>query len=94
MRRPPHASLRTCDGFAPGLAFGHVLGRFRFVFSAGCCYGKKTHHIWGVTFHSQLAHDWSGTPLGVALEPTQLIEAAAEFFNFVSADVAAETQEV
>ena len=25
----------------------------------------------------------SGTPLGVRLEPTQLIEAAAEFFNFV-----------
>ena len=25
----------------------------------------------------------SGTPLGVRIEPAQLIEAAAEFFNFV-----------
>jgi phosphatidylglycerol:prolipoprotein diacylglycerol transferase len=82
MRRRHMPPLRTCDGFAPGLAFGHVLGRFG-CFSAGCCYGKETHHLWGVTFNSQLAHDWSGTPLGVALEPTQLIEAAAEFFNFV-----------
>jgi phosphatidylglycerol:prolipoprotein diacylglycerol transferase len=75
-------TLRTVDGFAPGLAFGHVLGRFG-CFSAGCCYGKPTNHFWGVTFTNQLAHDVSGTPLGVRIEPTQLIEAAAEFFNFL-----------
>ncbi len=78
-RMPP---LRTVDAFAPGLAFGHVLGRFG-CFSAGCCYGKPTNHFWGVTFHNPLANLVSQTPLGVRLEPTQLIEAAAEFFNFL-----------
>lgn len=74
--------LRTTDAFAPGLAIGHVLGRFG-CFAAGCCYGKETSHFWGVTFTNQLANLVSQTPLGVKLEPTQLIEAAAEFFNFV-----------
>lgn len=78
-RMPP---LRTVDAFAPGLAFGHVLGRFG-CFSAGCCYGKETNHWWGVTFTNPLANLVSQTPLNVRLEPTQLIEAAAEFFNFV-----------
>jgi phosphatidylglycerol:prolipoprotein diacylglycerol transferase len=78
-RMPP---LRTTDAFAPGLAFGHVLGRFG-CFSAGCCYGKPTDHFWGVTFTNPLANLISDTPLGVKLEPTQLIEAGAEFFNFV-----------
>jgi phosphatidylglycerol:prolipoprotein diacylglycerol transferase len=82
MRRHRMPALRTCDGFAPGLAFGHVLGRFG-CFSAGCCYGKETHRFWGVTFTNPLAHYWSETPLGKPLQPTQLIEAAAEFFNFL-----------
>jgi phosphatidylglycerol---prolipoprotein diacylglyceryl transferase len=78
-RMPP---LRTTDAFSPGLAVGHVLGRFG-CFSAGCCYGKPTNHLWGVTFTNPLANAVSGTPLNVKIEPTQLIEAAAEFFNFV-----------
>ena len=78
-RMPP---LRTTDAFSPGLAFGHVLGRFG-CFSAGCCFGKPTNHFWGVTFTNPLANMVSGTPLGVRLEPTQLIEATAEFVNFV-----------
>ena len=82
MRRHHMPLLRTTDAFAPGLAIGHVLGRFG-CFSAGCCYGKPTTHFWGVTFTNQLANSVSQTPLGVKLEPTQLIEAAAEFFNFV-----------
>jgi phosphatidylglycerol---prolipoprotein diacylglyceryl transferase len=82
MRRRRMPILRTIDGFAPGLAFGHVLGRFG-CFAAGCCYGKPTSHFWGVTFTNPLAQEWTGTPLNERLEPTQLIEAAAEFFNFV-----------
>jgi prolipoprotein diacylglyceryltransferase len=35
-----------------------------------------------VTFKSQVAHDLVGTPLGVALEPTQLFESAVELANF------------
>jgi phosphatidylglycerol:prolipoprotein diacylglycerol transferase len=82
MHRHHMPPLRTMDAFAPGLAFGHVLGRFG-CFAAGCCYGKPTDHFWGVTFHNPLANLVSGTPLGVRIEPAQLIEAAAEFFNFV-----------
>jgi phosphatidylglycerol:prolipoprotein diacylglycerol transferase len=82
IRRHRMPALRTIDGFAPGLAFGHVLGRLG-CFSAGCCYGKPTSHFWGVTFTNPLAHSVSGTPLGIPIEPTQLIEAAAEFFNFL-----------
>ena len=82
IRRHHMPVLRTTDAFAPGLAFGHVLGRFG-CFSAGCCYGKPTNHFWGVIFTNPLENAVSGTPLGVRIEPTQLIEAAAEFFNFV-----------
>jgi phosphatidylglycerol:prolipoprotein diacylglycerol transferase len=82
MRRHHMPASRTTDALAPGLAFGHVLGRFG-CFSAGCCYGKPTDHFWGVTFTNPLANQVSETPLNVRLEPTQLIEAAAEFFNFV-----------
>ncbi len=82
VRRHRMPALGTCDAFAPGLAFGHVLGRFG-CFAAGCCYGKPTHHFWGVVFTNPLANFVSGTPLGVRIEPTQLIEAAAEFFNFL-----------
>ena len=82
VRRHHMPPLRTCDAFAPGLAFGHVLGRFG-CFAAGCCYGKPTDHWWGVTFTNPVANAWTGTPLNERLEPTQLIEAAAEFFNFL-----------
>ncbi len=82
MRRHRMPALRTSDAFAPGLAFGHVLGRFG-CFAAGCCYGKPTNHFWGVIFKDPIANAISGTPLGVRIEPTQLIEAAAEFFNFL-----------
>ena len=82
MRKRHMPPLRTMDAFAPGLAIGHVFGRFG-CFSAGCCYGKPTDHFWGVTFTNPLAKLVSDTPLNVRLEPTQLIEAAAEFINFV-----------
>ncbi|HKN37277.1 MAG TPA: prolipoprotein diacylglyceryl transferase [Terriglobales bacterium] len=74
-------ALATCDAFAPGLALGHAIGRVG-CFSAGCCWGKPTNHFWGVTFTSPLAQQWVGTPLGQALEPTQLFEAAVELANF------------
>lgn len=73
--------LATCDGFAPGLALGHAIGRIG-CFAAGCCYGKPTTHFWGVTFTNPLASALVGTPLGVPLEPTQLFESAVELANF------------
>jgi phosphatidylglycerol:prolipoprotein diacylglycerol transferase len=67
----------TCDVFAPGIALGHVVGRFG-CFFAGCCFGKPTTKPWGITFTDPFAAANVGTPLGVPLHPTQLYEAAAE----------------
>jgi phosphatidylglycerol---prolipoprotein diacylglyceryl transferase len=68
----------TCDVFAPGIALGHVIGRFGCLF-AGCCYGRPTMKPWGITFTDTFAAANVGTPLGVPLHPTQLYEAGAEF---------------
>jgi len=73
--------LGTCDAFAPGLALGHAIGRLG-CFAAGCCYGKPTHHWWGVTFTNPLAFQITGTPLNTSLEPTQLFECIVELANF------------
>jgi phosphatidylglycerol---prolipoprotein diacylglyceryl transferase len=74
-------ALGTCDAFAPGLALGHAIGRIG-CFAAGCCYGKPTHHWWGITFTNPLAAEITGTPLNRPLEPTQLFESAVELANF------------
>ena len=68
----------TCDVFAPGIALGHVVGRFGCLF-AGCCFGKPTTLPWGITFTDPFAAQNVGTPLGVPLHPTQIYEAGAEF---------------
>lgn len=83
LRKHKMPALATCDAFAPGLAMGHAIGRVG-CFAAGCCYGKPTTHFWGVTFTNPLAKDYVGTPLGVALEPTQLFESAAELIIFAT----------
>lgn len=67
----------TCDVFAPGIALGHVVGRFG-CFFAGCCWGKPTDVAWAITFTNQYAASNVGTPLNVPLHPTQLYEAGAE----------------
>jgi phosphatidylglycerol:prolipoprotein diacylglycerol transferase len=72
----------TCDVFAPGIALGHVVGRFG-CFFAGCCYGKPTMRPWGITFTDPFAASNVGTPLGVPLHPTQLYEAGAELLILV-----------
>lgn len=82
IRKHNMPALATCDAFAPGLALGHAIGRVG-CFAAGCCYGKETHHFWGVTFTNPLAAAISGTPLKVPLQPTQLFEAAVELANFL-----------
>jgi len=67
----------TCDMFAPGIALGHVIGRFG-CFFAGCCWGKPTTKAWAITFTDPFAAANVGTPLNVPLHPTQLYEAGAE----------------
>jgi phosphatidylglycerol:prolipoprotein diacylglycerol transferase len=67
----------TCDVFAPGIALGHVVGRFG-CFFAGCCYGRPATVPWAITFTDPYAAMNVGTPLNVPLHPTQLYEAGAE----------------
>jgi len=68
----------TTDVFAPGIALGHVIGRFGCLF-AGCCFGKPTTMPWGITFRDPFAAANVGTTIGTPLHPTQLYEAGAEF---------------
>jgi len=74
--------LGVLDVCAAGVALGHGIGRIG-CFAAGCCYGKPTSMPWGVTFTSPIAARVSGTPLHIALHPTELYGSAAEFLNFL-----------
>lgn len=66
----------TCDLFAPGIALAQGVGRMGCLL-AGCCFGRPTEAPWGITFSSTLAAANSGTPLGVALHPSQMYESIA-----------------
>src|SRR5918912_3080102 len=77
IRRSSLPLWTTCDVFAPGIALGHVVGRFG-CFFAGCCYGRPTSVPWAITFTNPLAAENVGTPLNIPLHPTQLYEASAE----------------
>ncbi len=72
----------TCDVFAPGIALGHVIGRFG-CFFAGCCFGRETTVPWAITFTDPFAAANVGTPLNIPLHPTQLYEAGAELLILV-----------
>lgn len=69
------------DVLAPSVALGHAIGRLG-CFSAGCCYGKPTTALWGVTFTDPYAKEIVGVPLGIPLHPTQLYESFVEFAIF------------
>ena len=74
--------LPVLDTFAAAVPLGHAIGRLG-CFAAGCCFGKPTALPWGIRFTNPAAEQLAGTPLGIPLHPTQLYEAAAEFFNFL-----------
>jgi phosphatidylglycerol:prolipoprotein diacylglycerol transferase len=80
MRRYKLPWWKTADACAPGIALGNVLGR-QGCFSAGCCWGKPTTMPWGVKF-TELGHEITGVPAGVALHPTQLYESFAMLIVF------------
>jgi phosphatidylglycerol:prolipoprotein diacylglycerol transferase len=69
------------DTLAPSVALAHFFGRLG-CFAAGCCYGAHCDKPWAVVFSHPLAAEISGTPLGQALHPTQLYEAAFNLANF------------
>jgi phosphatidylglycerol:prolipoprotein diacylglycerol transferase len=67
----------TGDLIAPGIALGHIVGRFGCLL-AGCCYGRPTGVAWAITFSDPVAAANVGTPLQIPLHPTQLYDAGAE----------------
>ncbi len=72
----------TADLIAPGIALGHIVGRFGCLM-AGCCFGRPTDVPWAITFTDQVAFNTSGTPLDTPLHPTQLYDAGAELIILI-----------
>jgi phosphatidylglycerol:prolipoprotein diacylglycerol transferase len=72
----------TGDLMAPGIALGHVVGRFGCLL-AGCCYGRPTDAWWAITFTNPVANQNVGTPLNIGLHPTQLYDAGAELLILI-----------
>jgi len=75
-RKIPFVGLT--DAFMAPLFLGQAFGRLG-CFSAGCCYGKPTDSILGVTF----THPESLAPTFISLHPTQLYSAMANFLMFI-----------
>jgi phosphatidylglycerol:prolipoprotein diacylglycerol transferase len=82
VRRYQLSMWTTADLMAPGIALGHVVGRFGCLL-AGCCYGRPTDVPWGIVFTDPAAAANVGTPLGIPLHPTQLYDAGAELLILV-----------
>ena len=76
----------TGDLAAPGIALGYAVGRLG-CFFAGCCWGAPVAGTptpwWAVTFTDPVASDVVGTPLNVALYPTQIFESISGLAIFV-----------
>ncbi|MBN2059744.1 MAG: prolipoprotein diacylglyceryl transferase [Deltaproteobacteria bacterium] len=69
---------RIGDLWSPAAALGQAIGRVG-CFMAGCCFGRPTHLIWGVTFRNPE----SLAPLNIPLHPTQLYSALSGFIIFI-----------
>jgi len=72
----------TADALAPGVAIGQAIGRLG-CFAAGCCFGKPTSVAWAVTFRDAYANRYVGTPLDVAIHPTQIYESLLTLLIFL-----------
>jgi phosphatidylglycerol---prolipoprotein diacylglyceryl transferase len=66
----------TADALAAPLAVGLAFEQIGALL-AGADYGTETGVRWAVTYTSVLAARWSGTPLGVPLQPVQVYAALA-----------------
>jgi len=74
---------KVADLIAPGIAIGQAIGRLG-CFSAGCCFGKPSTLPWAYTFTDMACFELSGTPLDIALHPTQLYESFSAFGLFLA----------
>jgi len=75
--------LKTVDILAPSMALGVTIGRIGGCFMAGCCYGRQTCSAFGVVFTNEYSHNMFGTPLHVAVHPTQVYNSLANLVNFI-----------
>ena len=64
---------KIADVIAPSIALGSVFGRIGCLLN-GCCYGRPCDLPWAITFTNPLAHELSGTPLDVPLQPTEIYD--------------------
>ena len=69
------------DSGMAAIPLGMAIGRLGCLFS-GCCYGAPTDWFWGMTFTHPLAERINGTPLGIPLHPTQILQALSGFLMF------------
>ncbi len=88
VRKHHMPALGTCDAFAPGLALGHAIGRIG-CFAAGCCYGKETHHFWGVVFRNPLANSDYRDSAERAAGADAVVRVGGRAGEFLLSDVAA-----
>lgn len=72
--------LTVADTFSPGVALGHVFGRFG-CFFAGCCYGRETPPDFPLSVLFPQTK-YSIAPYDHRVYPTQLFEAAGELAIF------------
>ncbi len=70
IRRRGLSYRTTLNALAPGIAFGHAIGRLG-CFAHGCCHGGICQLPWGISYQDPRA---LARPLGVPLHPTQLYE--------------------
>lgn len=70
------------DGAGIAVTLAMSIGRLGCLLS-GCCYGAPTDAAWGIVFRDPQAATWNGTPLGIALHPTQPLLAAVAFATFL-----------
>lgn len=87
VRKRRYPVWKVGDALAPAAALGHAIGRLG-CFSQGCCYGKFTDSIFGMTFpasSSVAAATWVNpiTQRTPAVYPTQLIESAGLLLTFL-----------
>jgi phosphatidylglycerol:prolipoprotein diacylglycerol transferase len=81
-RRHHLPGWQTADVLAPGVILGQAIGRLG-CFAAGCCWGKATQVPWAVTFTDVYAARAVGTPMDMAVHPSQLYESFAAFLIFL-----------
>jgi phosphatidylglycerol:prolipoprotein diacylglycerol transferase len=81
MRKHRLPAWKIADMGAPSIALGEAIGRWG-CFAAGCCYGKPADSPLGVTFTDPFANEAVGTPLNVALHPTQIYLSANALLIF------------